>query len=315
MRQRTPAYIFIPLTLLAVILAFTMVTPVDVVPEPGFQGMMHNLLEHLKHVFAQGIFWAVFAVAIVMLLIINALNKVVEAERFKRLSEVEQAKYLEEGKIGYFKRLFSSASKKQSDKEEESIILDHGFDGIKELDNALPQWWLSLFYFGVVFMVVYMMAYSFTDFAHSDKEYEEEMVYKDQVDSIWAVANDIDITGAINKSNDPAIVEQGQKLFNQHCTQCHMEGGKGGIGPNLTDDYWVNHVEDSLFKNIYHIIYDGSPKNPQMRAFGQRKELSGLAIEKIASYVYSINQNEPTKTVAEGAAAPQGDLVEAWKQK
>lgn len=315
MRQRTPAYIFIPLTLLAVILAFTMVTPVDVVPEPGFQGMIHNLLEHLKHVFTQGIFWAVLAIAIVMLLIINALNKVIEAEKFKRLSEEEQAKYLEDGKIGYFKRLFGSASKKQSDKEEEAIILDHGFDGIKELDNALPQWWLSLFYFGVVFMVVYVMAYSFTDFAHSDKEYEEEMVYKDAQDSIWAVANDIDITGAINKSNDPAIVEQGQKLFNQHCTQCHMEGGKGGIGPNLTDDYWVNHVEDSLFKNIYHIVYDGSPKNPQMRAFGQRKELSGLAIEKIASYVYYINQKEPTKTVAEGAAAPQGDLMDAWKQK
>lgn len=315
MRQRTPAYIFIPLTLLAVILAFTMVTPVDVVPEPGFQGMVNNLLEHLKQVFIQGIFWAVLAVAIVMLLIINALNKVVEAEKFKRLSEEDQQQYLESGKIGFFKRLFSSASKKQSDEEEEAIILDHGFDGIKELDNALPQWWLSLFYFGIVFMVVYVMAYSFTDFAHMDKEYTEEMAYKDKVDSIWAVANDIDITGAINKSNDPAIVEQGAKLFAQNCVQCHMEGGKGGIGPNLTDDYWVNHVEDSLFKNIYHIVYNGSPKNPQMRAFGQRKELSGLAIEKIASYVYYINQKEATKTVAEGAAAPQGDLMEAWKQK
>ena len=129
MRQRTPAYIFIPLTLLAIILAFTMVTPVDVVPEPGFQGMVNNLLEHLKHVFAQGIFWAVLAIATVMLLIINALNKVIEAERFKRLSEVEQAQYLEEGKIGYFKRLFSSAAKKQFDKEEESInlLLKHKF--------------------------------------------------------------------------------------------------------------------------------------------------------------------------------------------
>ena len=94
-----------------------------------------------------------------------------------------------------------------------------------------------------------------------------------------------------------------------------MEGAKGGIGPNLTDDYWVNHEEEDLFKNIYHVIYNGSPKNAQMRAFGQKKELSGLAIEKIASYVYSLNQNEPAKTVADGAAAPQGDLVEKWKRK
>ena len=315
MRQRTPAYIFIPLTLLAIILAFTMVTPVDVVPEPGFQGMVNNLLEHLKHVFAQGIFWAVLAIATVMLLIINALNKVIEAERFKRLSEVEQAQYLEEGKIGYFKRLFSSAAKKQSDKEEESIILDHGFDGIKELDNALPQWWLSLFYFGVVFMVVYVMAYSFTDFAHPQAEYEEEMVYLNEKDSIWAVANDIDITGAVNKSNDPAIVEEGAKIFAQNCALCHMEGGKGGIGPNLTDDNWINHKEDSLFQNIYSIVYNGSPNDPTMRPFGQKKELSGLAIEKVASYIYYINQKEATKTVAEGAAAPKGDLIEKWKQK
>ena len=314
MRQRTPAYIFVPLTLLAVILAFTMVTPVNVVPEPGFQGMIHNLLEHLKHVFAQGIFWAVLAVAIVMLLIINALNKVVEAERFKRLSQEEQNKYLEEGKIGYFKRLFGSAAKKQSDQEEEAIILDHGFDGIKELDNALPQWWLSLFYFGVVFMIVYVMAYSFTDFAHADAEYTEEMTYLNEKDSIWAVANDIDITGAVNKSNDPAIVEQGAKIFAQNCVQCHMEGGKGGIGPNLTDKFWINQPEKTLFKNVFHMVENGSQNNPTMQAFGKNGVLTGKDIQNVAAYIYHINQEQKPVTEAEGGAAPQGTEAH-WEEQ
>ena len=315
MRQRTPAYIFIPLTMLAIILAFTMVTPVEIVAEPGFKGMINNLFTHLGAVVKQGIVWAVVAIALVMLLIINALNKVVETQKFKKLSAEEQAEYIAESKIGFFTRLFSSASKKQSAEEEEAIIIDHGFDGIKELDNALPQWWLSFFYFGIVFCITYMLSYAFTDFAHMDREFEEEMAILDERDAKWAEANDITIEGAVNKSNDPAVVEEGKKIFTQNCTQCHLDAGKGGIGPNLTDDSWINHENEDLFLNIYGIVYDGAPHNPQMRAFGQRKELSGLAIEKVASYVYHINQVEKTLTEADGAAAPQGDVVEAWKQK
>ena len=316
MRQRTPAYIFIPLTMIAIILAFTMVTPVETVAEPGFKGMVNNLITHLGAVVKQGIVWAVVAIALVMLLIINALNKVVETQKFKKLTEEQQAEYLAESKIGFFTRLFSSASKKQSAEEEEAIIIDHGFDGIKELDNALPQWWLSLFYFGVVFCITYVMSYAFTDFAHPAVEFEEEMTILDERDLKWAEANDITIEGAVNKSNDPAIVEEGAKIFKQNCVQCHLDGGRGGIGPNLTDDYWINHEQsDDLFLNIYDIVYNGAPHNPQMRPFGKRKELSGLAIEKVASYVYYINQVEKTLTEADGAAPAQGDVVEAWKQK
>jgi len=316
MRQRTPAYIFIPLTMLAVILAFTMVTPVETIAEPGFKGMVNNLITHLGAVVKQGIVWAVVAIALVMLLIINALNKVVETQKFKQLTPEQQEEYLAESKVGYFKRLFGSASKKQSAEEEEAIIIDHGFDGIKELDNALPQWWLSLFYFGVVFCITYVMSYAFTDFAHPAVEFEEEMTILDERDAKWAEANDITIEGAVNKSNDPAIVEEGKKIFTQNCTQCHLDSGRGGIGPNLTDDSWINHEQnEDLFLNIYDIVYNGAPHNPQMRPFGQRKELSGLAIEKVASYVYHINQVEKTLTEADGAAAPQGDLVDKWKQK
>lgn len=315
MKQRTPAYIFIPLTLMTIILAFTMVTPVDVIPEEGFKGMVNNLIVHLSHVLKQGVVWAVVAISFVMLLIINAINKVVESNRFKKLSVEDQQAYLEESRVGYLKRLLTSSYKRQTAEEEEAMILDHGFDGITELDNSLPQWWLSLFYFGVVFCITYILSYSFTDFAHSDVEYQEEIAYLDDKFEKWSIANDIDITGAVNKSNDPAILEEGKKLFELNCVQCHLEGGRGGIGPNLTDGYWVNHVEDSLFKNIYHIVYDGSPGNPQMRAFGQRKELSGLAIEKIASYVYHINQVEKEITTADGGADHQGEDVADWKRK
>ncbi|ADX67541.1 MULTISPECIES: cbb3-type cytochrome c oxidase N-terminal domain-containing protein [Weeksella] len=315
MKLRTPAYIFIPLTMLAILLTFAMVTPVENIVEPGFKGMIDNSIAHIVAALKQGVVWAVMAISLVMLLIINAINKLVESQKFQQLTEDEKAEYLAKKKKGYIKNLLSSANQRQTKEEEEAIIIDHGFDGIKELDNALPQWWLSLFWLGIVFCVVYLLAYGFTDFAHSDVEYAQEEKILNIKDSIWAVENDITIEGAVNKFNDPAVVEQGKLIFNTQCTLCHMEGGKGGIGPNLTDDYWISQVNDSLFYNIYAVIYDGSPTNPQMRAFGQRGELSGLNIEKVASYVYYINQVEKTLTPADGAAAPQGELVEAWKAK
>lgn len=314
MKLRTPGYIFISITLLSVLLAFAMVTPVENAPEPGFMGMLNNMFAHIQAAMSQGIVWAVMGIALVMLFIVNSINKLVETQKFQKLSAEEQVEYLEKKKKGYIKNLLDSANKKQTKEEEEAIILDHGFDGIQELDNALPQWWLSLFWGGIVFCVVYVMAYAFTDFAHSDVEYATEKVIMDKRDSIWAVQNDITIEEAINKANDPAVVEAGRLIFNTQCTLCHMENGKGGIGPNLTDDYWVNHTQDSLFYNIYDVVYNGSPGNAQMRAFGQRGELSGLNVEKVASYVYYINQIEKTISPAEGGAAPQGDLIEKWKR-
>lgn len=315
MKLRTPAYIFIPLTLLGILITFAMVIPVDNAPEPGFKGMMANMFEHFAAALSQGVVWAVMGISLVMLFIINAVNKLVESQKFEKLSPEEQAEYLAKKEKGYIKNLIESANRKQTKEEEEAIILDHGFDGIKELDNALPQWWLSLFWFGVVYCVVYLLAYSFTDFAHMDAEYNTEKVIMDKRDEEWAKANDITIEGAVNKFNDPAIVEAGKIIFNTQCTLCHLENGKGGIGPNLTDDYWVNHEQDSLFYNIYDIIYNGSPNNAQMRAFGQRGEISGLNIEKVASYVYYINQVGKTISPAEGGAEPQGDLIERWSKK
>ncbi|KAF5305989.1 hypothetical protein FQR65_LT18619 [Abscondita terminalis] len=96
----------------------------------------------------------------------NGIGDLIENNRFRKLTEEEKKVYLEEKKTPYYKRLWASAFKKQSNAEEQDIIIDHGFDGITELDNSLPKWWLGLFYFGCIFCVVYVSAYAFTDYAH-----------------------------------------------------------------------------------------------------------------------------------------------------
>lgn len=249
-------------------------------------------------------FWGTVIIAGILAYIHGAIGDLVENNKFKRLSPEEKAAYLAEKKVPYFTRLYNAAFKKQSAAEEKDILIDHGFDGIMELDNQLPKWWLGLFYFGTVFCILYVAAYSFTDFAHPINEYEQE--YKEQIAAI----------DLYSKTQPPVTIEtakysadniaEGKELFKTNCASCHKEDGSGGIGPNLTDKFWINQPEKTLFKNVFHMDWNGSPNNPAMRAFGKNGEVSGAEIEKIAAYVYHINQELPPVTEAQGGAAPQG---------
>mgnify|MGYP001274313369 FL=1 len=258
MRLRTPGRVFIPIIMVSVVGIIMMVTPVSFESKPGFFGFLDNTWRHFNETFSNGYAIAIAVIAFVMLLIVNRINKLVENEKFKRLSPEEQEKYIELSKVNYFKRLINSAKYRQTDAEEEAMIIDHGFDGIKELDNSLPQWWVALFHMGNVFMVVYMLAYIFTDFAHADVEYEKHMAVAEEKVRIWVENNDITIEQAENRFTDQQALANGKQVYENVCATCHTANGGGGIGPNLTDDYWVNQTQDDLFKNIYDIIYNGS---------------------------------------------------------
>lgn len=315
MRLRTPGRVYIPTIMVSIIGVIMMVTPTSVQMKSGFFGFFSNTWNHFIESFSSATALAILAFSFIMLLIVNSINKLIENQKFNKLSPQDQEKYLELAKVNYFTRMIRSGKERQSEEEEEAIIIDHGYDGIMELDNALPQWWLAMFYMGIVFMVVYMLAYGFTDFAHADVEYDNHMAVAEKQVETWVKNNDIDINGAQNLYTDAQALEAGKETFELVCATCHTSTGGGGIGPNLTDDYWVNQTQEDLFKNIYDIIYNGSPNDPQMRPFGAKQELTGLAIEKVASYVYYLNQEAPIITESEGGAAPQGDKVAEWARK
>ncbi len=312
MKQRTPGSIFIPLTLLIILAAFMMVIPTDFIPQNGLKHIIPNAWHQLTNVLSYWVVWVVLILALLMLLVVDGINKVVERKKFAKLSATEQAKYLEASKMGYIKRLIQSSAQKQSDEEEEEIILDHGFDGILELDNALPQWWVAMFYLGCIYCVVYITAYFTTDFAHPYVEYEVETAQLETQFASWVKANDIKVDQA-DMAN--ASVEHGEEIFVNLCATCHMADGSGAAGPNLTDEYWINEIDTDLYRNIYSMVYDGSPNNPAMQAFGQTNQLTGLDIQDVAAYVYQLNQEKPVITEAEGGLAPQGEVVDAWKRQ
>ena len=277
-----------------------------------------GLLITLFYLFVQGwgflsnqYFWGTAVIATIMVFIHNALGDLIENNKFKKLTEVEKQTYLEEKNVPYLTRLYKDAFKKQSATEEKDILIDHGFDGIMELDNQLPKWWLGLFWFGVAFCIVYMSSYWLTDFAHPIKEYDEE--YKAQlasIDEYMATVPQATLETAVFSEDN---VEAGKEVFQTNCVSCHIEGGKGGIGPNLTDNFWHNQPEKTLFKNVFHVAENGVA-GTAMQAFGKNGVLTGNDIQNVAAYIYHINQEQAPITVAEGGAAPYGTEAHWEKQ-
>lgn len=292
MKTRTPISIYIALSIGIIIMAFEMFAKdSDYLSTP--------------------IFWALLIIVTILLLIMNSIGDLVENERFSRLTDEEKRVYITDKNTSYLQKLWNSAFKKQSQSEETDILIDHGFDGITELDNSLPKWWIGLFYFGIIFCGVYMIAFAFTDYAHPDVEYDKET--KIQLASIEEYEKNAPPINLETAKYSADYISEGEQLFKTNCVTCHGDNGKGGIGPNLTDNHWINIKEKSLFKNVFWMLENGSPNNPTMRPFIKEGTITGRDAEKIASYIYHINQEKSPVTQAQGGAAPQGEAVK-WKE-
>lgn len=277
----------------------------------GILMIVYNLFVQDFSFLSSPYFWVTVAIMCILAFIQHSLGDLIENQKFMKLSEQEKAKYLEEKNKPYLKGLYDSAVKKQSTTEEKDILIDHGFDGIMELDNQLPKWWLGLFYFGVAFCALYMITYWTTDFANPVTEYNAEN--KEAAISYAKFLEDTPPPTIDNAVYSADNIAAGEEVFKTICVTCHMAGGAGGIGPNLTDDHWINQPEKTLFKNVFNMVENGSPNNPAMVAFGKTGQLSGFDIQNVAAYVYHINQEKNPITVSQGGAAPQGTVAK-WEK-
>lgn len=218
--------------------------------------------------------------------------------------------------------------------EHQGNLLDHEYDGIQELDNQLPRWWLYLFYVTIVWGVLYMLYYHVLGIGYSSAdEYREEM------DPSYVRVSEADykILGVIDAYHSPfyspkqeitpmslamgsgekfvletretdtntyvalteaADLEAGAAIFTTNCATCHGKLGEGGIGPNLTDDYWIHGAG---VNNIAKSIKYGYPAKGMIAWRGFLKEKQ---IMQAVSYVMKLHGTNPPN-----AKPPQGDLV------
>lgn len=182
---------------------------------------------------------------------------------------------------------------------EASILLDHDYDGIKELDNNLPPWWKYGFYLTIIFAFVYLVHYHITGTGPlQEQEYNTAMANaKAEVDEYMKKsANNVD-ENTVKLITDASEIEKGKETFLAFCLACHGKEGQGGVGPNLTDEYWLHggSLQD-IFKSIkYGWVEKG------MKAW--KEELSPMQISQVTSFIKSIQGTNPVNP-----KAPQGDL-------
>ena len=179
--------------------------------------------------------------------------------------------------------------------------MDHDYDGIKELDNALPPWWKWGFYITIVVAVIYLFKFHITHTGLDPlQEYEKEMaIAAEKLDNFKRSNKEMFDERTVTMADANGIAE-GKKIFTGTCLPCHGAKGEGnGVGPNLTDKYWLH---GGSIGEIFKTITNGVP-DKGMQAWG--KTFSPLDIKNITSFVLSLQGTNPAN-----AKAPQGNLYE-----
>ena len=193
------------------------------------------------------------------------------------------------------KKLFTKAVPVE---READVLLDHDYDGIHELDNALPPWWKYGFYITVVVGIIYLFNFHvFGVGKNPTQEYNAEMEAARIQKEIYEASNKDKIDENKVPMADAAGIKAGQALFEANCVACHLKDGGGSVGPNLTDDYWLH--KGSL-NDIYHTIKVGYPDKGMQSWSGQ---FSPKQISQLASYIKTLHGTKPAVP-----KAPQGEF-------
>lgn len=201
----------------------------------------------------------------------------------------------------WFKKFLKRWTKSKELEESEEIVLDHNYDGIRELDNVLPPWWVYLFYATIIFAVIYLVRFEIMGADNPDQEYKKEIAQaKIEIEKYKESTPDAFDVEKVEQLTDADALARGKAVFELNCAACHAPDGGGGIGPNLTDKHWIL---GGGFKNAFHTIYNGGRDGKGMVAWS--KTLKPQDIQKVASYVISLQGTTPAKP-----KAPQGDIWE-----
>jgi cytochrome c oxidase cbb3-type subunit 3 len=167
--------------------------------------------------------------------------------------------------------------------------MHHDYDGIKELDNNLPPWWIYLFYATIIFGVIYVARYDVFGGDDQEIELKKEMAQaKIDVDEYLKTAPDLMDEKTVVLLTDKENLDAGKEIFTTNCAACHRADAGGQIGPNLTDDRWIL---GGGIKNLFHTITNGGRDGKGMIAW--KGTLKPKEIQKVASYILSLQGSNP----------------------
>lgn len=248
---------------------------------------------------------AVFLFVLLFLLIaieitLNAVNTIT----YRLLSDEEKAKLAHEDSLSlkdksWYKNLMQRLTKTVPIEDEKQLLMDHDYDGIKELDNNLPPWWVYLFYACIIFAVIYLVRFEIMGAPDQEAELKSEMAQaKIEVAEYMKTAPDLMDEKTVTLLTDAADLDAGKAIFTTNCVACHRADAGGQIGPNLTDDHWIL---GGGIKNLFHTITNGGRDGKGMIAW--KGTLKPKEIQAVASYVISLRGSNP-----KDPKAPDGEI-------
>lgn len=174
-----------------------------------------------------------------------------------------------------------------SNDRNEAPELNHEADGIKELDNLLPRWWVWLFWLCNVFAVAYMLYFHVFNVGELQAAaYDREAKAGEALKSA-ALAKFESSLSSLEPSKDSAVLGKGGQVYTTYCAPCHRPDGGGLVGPNLTDDYWIH---GAAYGDNLKTIINGVPEKGMV---SWRSVLKPDEIQAVASYIYTLRGSKP----------------------
>lgn len=294
MRKLIPVYVRIPLIM--TIAYFAMEYFIDSGDKPAY--MVYP---------AVAIFLgALLLVLIAMEVVFNAFENIT----YSIMTEEQRKEYDEKNKLNLditqsatYKKIMQALTKSKSIEQESELLLEHEYDGIKELDNVLPPWWKYLFYATIVFSFVYLGYYHIFGGENQIQEYERKNNEALLAIEEWKKTA-VDLVDASNvvTMTDESNLAAGRTIYMEKCAVCHLADGGGSIGPNLTDDYWIL---GGGIKEIFHTISEGGREGKGMIPW--KTELKPVQIQQVSSYILTLVGTTPAV-----GKEPEGEI---WVQE
>ncbi|MEL6812214.1 MAG: cbb3-type cytochrome c oxidase N-terminal domain-containing protein [Bacteroidota bacterium] len=251
------------------------------------------------------IIWALLAMILFIAIAIEIIIQAFKTILYRGLNEEARERYLaaeavrKEQQFGWLKRTYKKLLGSKPMEQEEEIILDHNYDGIKELDNSLPPWWVYLFYATILFGAIYLVRFEvFKDYDQIE-EYEAEVAEaRIEIEAYKKTAKNLVDVNTVVLLTDPGDLNAGKTIFTDNCVACHKADGGGGIGPNLTDEYWIL---GGGIKNVFNTISEGGRDGKGMISW--KNDLKPLEMAQVASYLLQFQGTTPAEP-----KAPEGEI-------
>lgn len=246
------------------------------------------------------IIWGVLVVILLFAVAIEIVSETLKSILYRGLDPEAQKRYDQAEKEHHDKQ-FAGIKKRYNKllgsrpiEEEGEIILDHNYDGIRELDNKLPPWWLYGFYITIIFAGVYLARYHVFQGNDQATEYEIEMEEaRLAIEEYKKTAKDLVDASTVELLTDASDLNAGKGIFEVSCVACHKSDGGGGIGPNLTDEYWIL---GGGISNVFNTISEGGRAGKGMVPW--KTELKPSEMAQVASYVLSFQGTTPAEPKA-----------------